>query len=392
MRRRRAGRRRPLRAARRRCAPAAGAGELGEAFAARVTDHGRQVHRRWVTETFGPASADRRALRDGGCVDLLVVATDVYTWKLLRRDRAPVGGQDPGAHGGARARGPRGARPRRPSLSHASHGSVRSPTPPLKEAAMAEIVVVTWDGGGNVPPALAIARELGGARARRPGARATASQREAVEAAGVHGRRRRARRGSSPPAAAHSDRELIATFGDRGTGRDLAAELARHRPTSCSSTRSPFGALEAARAGECRYAVLEHFFDAYYQSLLRGPLGLVLRARGLRPGRSLRDGGGARRDVAARARHGAPRAAHGAPGRPGRGVETRASQREPTVLVEPEHLRLRRDARSASSTVARRVRRPARTGRRDDRPARRPGGAAGAGRGRGAPVRAARRR
>ena len=31
---------------------------------------------------------------------------------------------------------------------------------------MAEIVVVTWDGGGNVPPAFAIAAEL--ARAATP--------------------------------------------------------------------------------------------------------------------------------------------------------------------------------------------------------------------------------
>ena len=49
------------------------------------------------------------------------------------------------------------------------------------------------------------------------------------------------------------------------------------------------GALEAVRAGGVRYAVLEHFFDGYYQSLLRGPLGLALRARGLRPGRAVRD-------------------------------------------------------------------------------------------------------
>ncbi len=59
--------------------------ESAEAFAARVTDHGREVHRRWVTETFGPllpTAGDSDEL-----VDLLVVATDVYTWKLLRRDR-----------------------------------------------------------------------------------------------------------------------------------------------------------------------------------------------------------------------------------------------------------------------------------------------------------------
>ena len=59
--------------------------EGSEAFAARVTAHGRAVHRRWVTETFGPLLPSGRGHDEA--VDLLVVATDVYTWKLLRRDR-----------------------------------------------------------------------------------------------------------------------------------------------------------------------------------------------------------------------------------------------------------------------------------------------------------------
>lgn len=51
-----------------------------------VTDRGRRVHRDWVTTVFAPQLA--RAAGDAGALtDLLVVATDVYTWKLLRRDR-----------------------------------------------------------------------------------------------------------------------------------------------------------------------------------------------------------------------------------------------------------------------------------------------------------------
>jgi AcrR family transcriptional regulator len=49
---------------------------------------GRRVHREWVEEVFAPhlvGRRDRNAL-----VDLLVVATDVLTWKILRRD----GGMD----------------------------------------------------------------------------------------------------------------------------------------------------------------------------------------------------------------------------------------------------------------------------------------------------------
>ena len=51
----------------------------------RITDRGRQLHREWVADTFAPflAEADDPA----AVTDLLVVATDVYTWKLLRRDR-----------------------------------------------------------------------------------------------------------------------------------------------------------------------------------------------------------------------------------------------------------------------------------------------------------------
>jgi AcrR family transcriptional regulator len=51
-----------------------------------VTDAGRAFHRSWVEEVFGPLLPDDPAEREER-VDLLVVATDVYTWKLLRRDR-----------------------------------------------------------------------------------------------------------------------------------------------------------------------------------------------------------------------------------------------------------------------------------------------------------------
>ena len=56
-----------------------------ETFAANVTSTGRAMHRRWVVDCFGPLLP--RGARREEAVDLLVVATDVYTWKLLRRDR-----------------------------------------------------------------------------------------------------------------------------------------------------------------------------------------------------------------------------------------------------------------------------------------------------------------
>jgi AcrR family transcriptional regulator len=52
---------------------------------ARITEQGKAMHRAWVAEVFAPflvRADDAEAL-----TDLLVVATDVYAWKLLRRDR-----------------------------------------------------------------------------------------------------------------------------------------------------------------------------------------------------------------------------------------------------------------------------------------------------------------
>lgn len=45
---------------------------------------GRRVHRDWVEEVFAPQLAGRRNRKE--LVDLLVVATDLLTWKILRRD------------------------------------------------------------------------------------------------------------------------------------------------------------------------------------------------------------------------------------------------------------------------------------------------------------------
>ena len=61
--------------------------ELWDERVKQITDLGRRTHRAWVQAVFAPQlaalpAADREAL-----TDLLVVATDVYTWKLLRRDK-----------------------------------------------------------------------------------------------------------------------------------------------------------------------------------------------------------------------------------------------------------------------------------------------------------------
>ena len=54
--------------------------ESHDELARKATELGKAMHRRWVRDAFGPVTEDEAVL------DLLVVATDVYTWKLLRRD------------------------------------------------------------------------------------------------------------------------------------------------------------------------------------------------------------------------------------------------------------------------------------------------------------------
>lgn len=48
---------------------------------------GRREHRAWVRRVFPAALAHLSGAAHRRRVDLLVCATDVYTWKLLRRDR-----------------------------------------------------------------------------------------------------------------------------------------------------------------------------------------------------------------------------------------------------------------------------------------------------------------
>ncbi|MCW3817384.1 TetR/AcrR family transcriptional regulator [Micromonospora sp. DR5-3] len=52
-----------------------------------VTEQGREFHRDWVGQVFAPMLAARPAGAREAVTDLLVIATDLYTWKLLTRDR-----------------------------------------------------------------------------------------------------------------------------------------------------------------------------------------------------------------------------------------------------------------------------------------------------------------
>jgi UDP:flavonoid glycosyltransferase YjiC (YdhE family) len=149
---------------------------------------------------------------------------------------------------------------------------------------MAEILCVTWDGGGNVPPMLGIAAELqrGGHVLRVMG---HPQQRDRVEAAGLEfvayrqARPFRSTDSNTPPA-------MIAMFGDKAAGGDLLQECERRPAELVLIDCLMFGPLSAARKAGLPYATLEHFFDEYYRrGWLRGPLGLAMKAKRLAPSR-----------------------------------------------------------------------------------------------------------
>ncbi|HEY8809090.1 MAG TPA: TetR/AcrR family transcriptional regulator [Solirubrobacterales bacterium] len=52
-----------------------------------ILDEGRVAHREWVERIFPVPLAGLKGRRRARRVDLLACVTDVYTWKLLRRDR-----------------------------------------------------------------------------------------------------------------------------------------------------------------------------------------------------------------------------------------------------------------------------------------------------------------
>ena len=157
---------------------------------------------------------------------------------------------------------------------------------------MADVLFVTWDGGGNVPPALGLAGELA-ARGHAVRFLGHAQQRAAIEGAGfdfsayVHAR---AWSSTEPIAGLSGAARIFAMFTDDGPGTDLLAELARRPADLVVVDCMSLGALRAAERAGLRRVVLVH---TYYRFLThmwsRGPIGMIARLRGQNP-RRLWDG------------------------------------------------------------------------------------------------------
>jgi UDP:flavonoid glycosyltransferase YjiC (YdhE family) len=152
---------------------------------------------------------------------------------------------------------------------------------------MTRILVVTWDGGGNVPPMLGIATEL-----RRRGHQVRVlghpQQREVVVSAGMEFVEYRHARPWSPVVAATGARFLLrflfGPFTDPRVGNDVRDELIREPVDLALVDSMTLAGVRAAERTKVATAVLMHTFHRYHtQKWSRGPIGVVAAVRGMRP-------------------------------------------------------------------------------------------------------------
>ncbi|WP_167043437.1 glycosyltransferase [Salinibacterium sp. ZJ454] len=151
---------------------------------------------------------------------------------------------------------------------------------------MGSVLFVTWDGGGNVPPALGIATEL----ARRGHAvrfLGHPSQWEAFTGVGFTAEEfRHARRWSVTEAAGMTAAAMryAGVFTDRGMGKDLVESVTRTTTDLVVIDSLLFGAMAGAARAGTRYSLLVHtLYSATFKTFVRGPLGLSARLRGFDP-------------------------------------------------------------------------------------------------------------
>jgi UDP:flavonoid glycosyltransferase YjiC (YdhE family) len=154
---------------------------------------------------------------------------------------------------------------------------------------MAKILVVTWDGGGNVPPMLGIASELQW-RGHQVRVLGHPQQRKAVVSAGLRFVDYRHARPWSPTVAATRARALLRIlfdlFTDPGPGIDVRDELAREPVDLALVDSMSLAGLRASERAGVPTVVLMHTLHRYHtHQWSRGPIGVVAAMRGMRPGR-----------------------------------------------------------------------------------------------------------
>ena len=151
---------------------------------------------------------------------------------------------------------------------------------------MSRILFVTWDGGGNVGPAVEIAQELQrrGDEVRFLG---QGQQREALERAGFSFAAY-SKPGSwtatGKRSAVKNALGFLALLTGRSLGRDLIADVERTPTDLVVIDCLLFGVLDAAARAGLRRAVLVHsLYEAIDKKMASGAPGAVARIAGFRP-------------------------------------------------------------------------------------------------------------
>jgi UDP:flavonoid glycosyltransferase YjiC (YdhE family) len=145
---------------------------------------------------------------------------------------------------------------------------------------MANILFVTWDGAGNLPPALGIAAELQG-RGETVRFLGHEQQRSMIERAGIrfesysHSYPSSSTRATWPRWVA----SFVALVNDRSLGRDLLASIQRESTDLVVIDCVLRTVLRAAEEADIRRAVLVHSFY-YIGGFGSGPAGPISRLRG----------------------------------------------------------------------------------------------------------------
>ncbi|MBX3098917.1 MAG: glycosyltransferase family 1 protein [Salinibacterium sp.] len=156
---------------------------------------------------------------------------------------------------------------------------------------MAGILFVTWDGGGNLPPALAVAHELAH-RGENPRFLGHASQRSAIESAGFAFEAYRHAREWSALTRHSTLRAPLAyagVFTDRGMGQDLLESLQREPADRVVVDGLLIGAMHGLASAGVEYQVLVHSLrSVMMRTLTGGPLALIMKVRRLDPAKHYR--------------------------------------------------------------------------------------------------------
>lgn len=154
---------------------------------------------------------------------------------------------------------------------------------------MSGILMVTWDGGGNVPPTLGLAAELRrrghdvavlGHPQQAAGARAAGATFEAYD-----------RLPAWDPARRRSDPAFLISylrlFTDRRFGDELRSAVARRRPDAIVVDALLPAALAAAVSSGVPTIVLVHTVEKFVSNFARGPVGAIAALKGFPLGPSL---------------------------------------------------------------------------------------------------------